>query len=184
MGTVVELGLCWFMVAMAGGATAFAAARFGRATVLMLSGELVMLAAMLDVCILPSQRMSAWGWGAVLLVVSLGAAATGRMRRGAAEAASGLHDAGHPLAMIIGAGVLVVLGGGGATGGSSAAAHSHGGSAADAVVTLLLLAALVHAVAAAWGVRELTGRGSRREGVRRVLASAALLAMAAMPFVS
>ncbi|PWB96025.1 hypothetical protein [Homoserinimonas hongtaonis] len=170
------LAVCWLMIALAAASLALSLVRGAHGTSLMVVGDVVMLAAMVDICLISSHLVSPIAWGGALLVLAVAAAAASRIRRGRAADAPALHDGGHPLAMIIGAGFLILLGAGGhqmASPASDAHAHAAGGGM---LVGALALGAVAHAIVVVAGARTL----GRVEVARRLSGSGSLLAMAAM----
>ncbi|MCW4385069.1 hypothetical protein OH146_04690 [Salinibacterium sp. SYSU T00001] len=209
MQPIIESALCWGMVGLSSLAIVLAALRGRRASRSMMWGELLMLAAMLDVCLVGSHVVPPLAWTVALITAALAAAVLQRVggRRAAAgravvrgDGAVG-GDHGHPLGMILAAGLLAFMGGAEAP----AAGHSHG-LGAGAVVGMLVAGAFLYAgvvVAQVLATRASVGAGgrvgaggvggtaageglladwdARTDRLGRLAAAAALVAMAAMP---
>lgn len=179
--TVVEQVLCWSMIGLAAGSMLLCFARGARMAPLAITGEAVMLAAMVDVCLVGSRLVSPVMWCAALLALAIAAAASARLRRSAVgRGASGgaSHDGGHPLGMILGAGLLATMGAAGATGSAQATGHAHGLSP-TAIIGVLAVLTLGYGVGVIVALRR--RRMARVEVARRLASLSALLAMAAMP---
>lgn len=179
-----ELVACWLMVTLATASIALSFARGARPSVVMVVADVVMLVAMVDVCLLGLHRVSPVLWATGILALTLVASASVRFSRRESRNGAPGHDVGHPLAMIIGAGLLLFMGAGGhdmagAVGGS----HAHGASA-TAVVGVLVVCATAHLVVVALRAPGFAHSGARVEGARRLAVSAATAAMAGMAVVS